>query len=75
MSSLRSASQPLLIDVAQIHRTAAIETTAAHGRGGTDGGRLESIARFRPFVLPARRRKHIDMFSWAGRFDWRCIWI
>ena len=35
VSSLRSAAQPLLIDVAQIYRAAVLEKTAAHGRGGT----------------------------------------
>ena len=35
VSSLWSAAQPLLIDVAQIHRAAVLEMTAAHGRGGT----------------------------------------
>ena len=36
VSSLRSAAQPLLIEVAQIHRSAVLEMTAAHGRRGTD---------------------------------------
>src|ERR1700760_330955 len=45
--SLRSASQPLLIDDAQIHRAAVLEMTAAHGRSGTDGGRPENLAHLR----------------------------
>jgi len=35
VSSLRSAAQPLLIDVAQNYRAAVLGMTAAHGRGGT----------------------------------------
>jgi hypothetical protein len=47
ISSLRSASQPLLIDVAQIHRAADLEMTAAHGRIGIDAGRPENLAHLR----------------------------
>jgi hypothetical protein len=47
ISSLRSASQPLLINVAQIHRAAVLEMTAAHGRSRTDGGRPENLAHLR----------------------------
>jgi len=55
ISSLRSAAQPLLFDVAQIHSAAVLKMTAAHGRGGTDGGRPESVARFRTLRLAGER--------------------